>query len=445
MPNQKPVSHFTTALRSVDVQCTLLDPSKAAWFLALVLGGLYPPFKCPKHQPQGLSIGLGAWKAPPPRACISVAVPVCARVCGFARYSSLQDELLSPASLHYALPSPLRADQYWNEVAVIDAIPLAATEHDTMLEMSDMQVWSAGLTPSLVTAEDSSLECSKAEDSDATGHEWKLEGALSEEPRGPELGSLDLVEDDTVDSDATNGLIDILDQEEGQRSEEKLPGYKRQEDSTGAGQDSENEVSLVSGQQRVQARITDSPHVSQVLERSQDRPQDWEKEGSIVTYLQDAAQSSWQEEVTQGPHSFQRTITTVGGLEPSGSQEYEHMWMEQPEAGSSQADREQSQQGHTEWSQAAGSIFSQVMQGNELQNIPGEQVTEEQFTDEQGNIVTKKIVRKVVRQIDSSGADDTQEHQEVIVEGPLEDPSELEADIEYFIKHAKDHTSTPNP
>nr|XP_040124406.1 ankyrin-1 isoform X3 [Ictidomys tridecemlineatus] len=360
-------------------------------------------------------------------------------------YSSLQDELLSPASLHYALPSPLRADQYWNEVAVIDAIPLAATEHDTMLEMSDMQVWSAGLTPSLVTAEDSSLECSKAEDSDATGHEWKLEGALSEEPRGPELGSLDLVEDDTVDSDATNGLIDILDQEEGQRSEEKLPGYKRQEDSTGAGQDSENEVSLVSGQQRVQARITDSPHVSQVLERSQDRPHDWEREGSIVTYLQDAAQSSWQEEVTQGPHSFQRTITTVRGLEPSGSQEYEHVRMEQPEAGSSQADREQSQQGHTEWSQAAGSIFSQVMQGNELQNIPGEQVTEEQFTDEQGNIVTKKIVRKVVRQIDSSGADDTQEHQEVIVEGPLEDPSELEADIEYFIKHAKDHTSTPNP
>ncbi|KAM4802590.1 ankyrin-1 isoform X2 [Urocitellus parryii] len=332
-------------------------------------------------------------------------------------YSSLQDELLSPASLHYALPSPLRADQYWNEVAVIDAIPLAATEHDTMLEMSDMQVWSAGLTPSLVTAEDSSLECSKAEDSDATGHEWKLEGALSEEPRGPELGSLDLVEDDTVDSDATNGLIDILDQEEGQRSEEKLPGYKRQEDSTGAGQDSENEVSLVSGQQRVQARITDSPHVSQVLERSQDRPHDWEREGSIVTYLQDAAQSSWQEEVTQGPHSFQRTITTVGGLEPSGSQEYEHMRMEQPEAGSSQADREQSQQGHTEWSQAAGSIFSQVIQGNELQNIPGEQVTEEQFTDEQGNIVTKKIVRKVVRQIDSSGADDTQEHQEVELRG----------------------------
>ncbi|XP_037382031.1 ankyrin-1 isoform X2 [Talpa occidentalis] len=368
-------------------------------------------------------------------------------------YSSLQDELLSPASLHYALPSPLRADQYWNEVAVIDAIPLAATEHDAMLEMSDMQVWSAGLTPSLVTAEDSSLECSKAEDSDATGHEWKLEGALSEGPQGPTLGSLELVEDDTVDSDATNGLIDLLDQEEGQRSEEKLPGHKRQEDSTGAGQDSENEVSLVSGQQRVQARITESPNVSRVMETSQDRLQDWDGEGSIVSYLQDPTQGFWQEEVTRGPHSFQKTVTTVKGLEPSGSREYkkvlvsstEPVRIEQPEMESPQTDRERRRQGSREWAQEAESTLSRLVKGNEIQNIPGEQVTEEQFTDEQGNIVTKKIIRKVVRQIDSSGAGDTQEHEEVIVEGPLEDPSDLEADIDYFMKHAKDHTSTPNP
>ncbi|XP_075853489.1 ankyrin-1 isoform X2 [Microcebus murinus] len=322
-------------------------------------------------------------------------------------YSSLQDELLSPASLHYALPSPLRADQYWNEVAVIDAIPLAATEHDAMLEMSDMQVWSAGLTPSLVTAEDSSLECSKAEDSDATGREWKLEGALSEDPRGPELGSLDLMEDDTVDSDATNGLIDLLDQEEGQRSEEKLPGHRRQDDWPRAGQDAESEVSLVSGQQRVRARVTASPTVSRVTDRTRDRLQGWDEEGSIASYLQEAAQGSWQEEALPGPHSLQRTSPATHALEPSGSLQFS-------EAGSSRA-----------------------AQGNELQNIPGEQVTEEQFTDEQGNFVTKKITRKVVRQIDPSDADDTLEHEEVIVQAPPEDPRELEADIHYFMKHAK--------
>ncbi|XP_041529583.1 ankyrin-1 isoform X3 [Microtus oregoni] len=326
-------------------------------------------------------------------------------------YSSLQDELLSPASLHYALPSPLCADQYWNEVAVIDAIPLAATEHDTMLEMSDMQVWSAGLTPSLVTAEDSSLECSKAEDSDAT-QEWKLEGALSEEPQGPELGSQELVEDDTVDSDATNGLADLLGQEE--------------------------------GQQRVHARITDSPSVRQVLDRSQARTLDWDTQGSTAPHPQEAAQTSWQEEVTQGSHSVQRKITTIQGLEPGTLQEYEqvstreHVQRGPPETDSPQAAKEPSL-----WT--SESTFSQKGQGDELQNIPGEQVTEEQFTDEQGNIVTKKIIRKVVRQVDSSGAIDTQQHEEVIVEGPLVDPGDLEADIESFRKLTKDHTSTPKP
>ncbi|XP_055272622.1 ankyrin-1 isoform X1 [Moschus berezovskii] len=340
-------------------------------------------------------------------------------------YSSLQDELLSPASLHYALPSPLRADQYWNEVAVLDAIPLAGTEHDALLEMSDMQVWSAGLTPSLVTAEDSSLECSKAEDSDATGHEWKLEGALSEGPRGPTLGSLDLVEDDTVDSDATNGLIDLLDQEEGQRSEEKLPGQERQEDSAGAGQDSEREVSLVSGQQRVHARVSETPTVSWATDSSQDRVHDWDAEGSIVSYLQEAAHGSWPEEAPLGPHPFQRTVGGSPELEEGPG----------PAAEQSEVGRERRAPGPQEWTQEAGSTFS--LQGNELQNIPGEQVTEEHFTDEQGNIVTKKIVRKVVRQIDPSGADDTQELEEVISEGPLEDPSEMEADIDSFMTHAK--------
>ncbi|KAG5194477.1 hypothetical protein JEQ12_013274 [Ovis aries] len=424
-------------------------------------------------------------------------------------YSSLQDELLSPASLHYALPSPLRADQYWNEVAVLDAIPLAGTEHDALLEMSDMQVWSAGLTPSLVTAEDSSLECSKAEDSDATGHEWKLEGALSEGPRGPTLGSLDLVEDDTVDSDATNGLIDLLDQEEGQRSEEKLPGHERQEDSTSAGQDSEREVSLVSGQQRVHARVSETPTVSWATDSSQDRVHDWDAEGSIVSYLQEAAHGSPPEEAPLGPHSFQRTVSGSPELEEGPG----------PVAEQSEVGRERRPPGPQEWTQEAGGTFSLqaleawageqsrmwtfitqllvtlvllgfflvscqnvahivrgslgfvlkhvhqeldkelgeseglsddeetistrvvrrrvLLKGNELQNIPGEQVTEEHFTDEQGNVVTKKIIRKVVRQIDPSGADDTQELEEVISRGPPEDPSEMEADVDSFMTHAK--------
>ncbi|XP_009952921.1 PREDICTED: ankyrin-3-like [Leptosomus discolor] len=40
-----------------------------------------------------------------------------------------------------------------------------------------------------------------------------------------------------------------------------------------------------------------------------------------------------------------------------------------------------------------------ILKGEEAKNIPGESITEEQFTDEEGNVVTRKITRKVVRRV----------------------------------------------
>ncbi|XP_035853494.1 ankyrin-3-like isoform X43 [Sander lucioperca] len=40
-----------------------------------------------------------------------------------------------------------------------------------------------------------------------------------------------------------------------------------------------------------------------------------------------------------------------------------------------------------------------ILKGEEAKNIPGESVTEEQFTDEDGNLVTRKVIRKVVRRV----------------------------------------------
>ncbi|XP_034716799.1 ankyrin-3-like isoform X17 [Etheostoma cragini] len=40
-----------------------------------------------------------------------------------------------------------------------------------------------------------------------------------------------------------------------------------------------------------------------------------------------------------------------------------------------------------------------ILKGEEARNIPGESVTEEQFTDEDGNLVTRKVIRKVVRRV----------------------------------------------
>ncbi|NWW97496.1 ANK1 protein, partial [Caloenas nicobarica] len=344
-------------------------------------------------------------------------------------YASLQDELLSPASLHYTLPSPLRANQYWNEVAIMDAIPMAATEQDALMEMSDMQVWSSGLTPSLVTAEDSSLECSKAEDSDATS-EGRFPGQLLADAHGPDhMGSMDLVEDDTVDSDAMNGLIDLLEQEEGQRPEGKMPAGDRH---PGTGeQDPESEVSFVSVQQKVQARITASPTVSHVVERSADRLRDWNAEGSFISCLQDLTAGSWQEGVTR---RLLPTHTTATGAQ---GQEQEQVLL--PAVGLMRT-------GHgvhvTCTVLAAKGLPSPPLksllslQGNEVLHLPGEQVTEEQFTDDHGNIITRKVVRKVVRQLGPGDTGDRQEQEELILEGSLQEPQDLEAEDDHFIKYS---------
>lgn len=95
----------------------------------------------------------------------------------------MQDELLSPASLNYSLPSPLRMDQYWSEASILDGVPMATAEPDGVLDLPDLPLWASGLSPSLVAPEDSSLDCSKAED------EWDAQ------PR-PSSGSPDLEEEE---------------------------------------------------------------------------------------------------------------------------------------------------------------------------------------------------------------------------------------------------------
>lgn len=82
-------------------------------------------------------------------------------------YGLVQEELLSPASMQYSLPSPLNVEPYWQEVSSLECAPIATTEEDTLMEMSDVQVWPAGVSPSLVTVEDSSLDgSSRADDSE---------------------------------------------------------------------------------------------------------------------------------------------------------------------------------------------------------------------------------------------------------------------------------------
>uniref|UniRef100_A0A8C7FZZ0 Ankyrin 1 n=1 Tax=Oncorhynchus kisutch TaxID=8019 RepID=A0A8C7FZZ0_ONCKI len=148
-------------------------------------------------------------------------------------YGLVQEELLSPASLQYSLPSPLGAEPYWQEVSSLECAPIATTEEDILMEMSDVQVWPSGVSPSLVTVEDSSLDgSSRADDSEG-------EGEVEEVRQEP-------ADRDRVRASGAVPKVNLNGQLGGQRSE----GRRVEVAASVAGrQSSEEGLSVVSGQQ----------------------------------------------------------------------------------------------------------------------------------------------------------------------------------------------------
>ncbi|XP_071379248.1 ankyrin-1a isoform X1 [Centroberyx affinis] len=402
-------------------------------------------------------------------------------------YGLVQEELLSPASMQYSLPSPLGAEPYWQEVSSLDCAPIATTEEDTLMEMSDVQVWPSGNSPSLVAVEDSSLECSNADDSEgllglpygSLGRPASQASAASGGGVGLS-GSMELAEDDSemgVDSLSTatpaslGGTIaginlNGLNNGQGSEASSEASGVTNTTGGDGAGggggggggTGSEEGLSLVAGQQRVYARLSESPGLSCVADRNGDRSGNGGSGsggGSFLSYLQEQTGPGWipvtdptqawvgtQPKPRQAMDTMMSSVrNTVDGDQSRVSQEA----LLQPvrDMGHSEILR-----GHFRGTQPfeKGLGFPHRVpelrawddvrlrgQGDEVEDLPGEQVSEEQFTDEHGNIVTKKIVRKVVRRGKGSGEEGVQE---VSVEGSLQDANELEIDAEQFMNYA---------
>ncbi|XP_070820140.1 ankyrin-1a isoform X4 [Chaetodon trifascialis] len=423
-------------------------------------------------------------------------------------YGLAQEELLSPASMQYSLPSPLGSEPYWQEVSSLDCAPIATTEEDTLMEMSDVQVWPSGNSPSLVPVEDSSLECSNADDSEGLlGLPYGSLGRPASQASaasgggGVLSGSIELPEDDSemgVDSLSTatpaslGGTIagmnlNGLNNGQGSEASSEASAFTSMTGGDGAGggggggggggTGSVEGLSLVAGQQRVYARLSESPGLSCVADRNGDRSGNGGNGGgggSFLSYLQEQTGPGWipvtdptQAWVGNQPKPRQAIDTMMSSV-CNAVDDQSHVSQEallQPvrDMGHSEILR-----GHFRGTQPfeKGLGFPHRVpelrawddvrlkgQGDEVEDLPGEQVSEEQFTDEHGNIVTKKIVRKVVRRGKGSGEEGVQE---VSVEGSLQDAHELEVDAEQFMSYAilgrdssksspQDSTPSPKP
>ncbi|XP_044053042.1 ankyrin-1a isoform X11 [Siniperca chuatsi] len=356
-------------------------------------------------------------------------------------YGLVQEELLSPASMQYSLPSPLGAEPYWQEVSSLDCAPIATTEEDTLMEMSDVQVWPSGNSPSLVPVEDSSLECSNADDSEGLlGLPYGSLGRPASQASaasgggGVLSGSIELPEDDSemgVDSLSTatpaslGGTIaginlNGLNNGQGSEASSEASAFTSMTGGDGAGGGGGGgtgsvEGLSVAGQQRVYARLSESPGLSCVADRNGDRSGNGGNGGgggSFLSYLQEQTGPGWipvtdptQAWVGSQPKPKQAMDTMISSVCNAVDGDQSHVSQEallQPvrDMGHSEILR-----GHFRGTQPfeKGLGFPHRVpdlrawddmrlkgQGDEVEDLPGEQVSEEQFTDEHGNIVTKK-------------------------------------------------------
>uniref|UniRef100_A0AAQ6AC31 Ankyrin-1 n=1 Tax=Amphiprion ocellaris TaxID=80972 RepID=A0AAQ6AC31_AMPOC len=365
-------------------------------------------------------------------------------------YGLAQEELLSPASMQYSLPSPLGAEPYWQEVSSLDCAPIATTEEDTLMEMSDVQVWPSGNSPSLVPVEDSSLECSNADDSEGLlglpyGSLGRPASQASAASGGGVVlsGSIELPEDDSemgVDSLSTTTPASLggtiaginlngLNNGQGSEASSEASAVTGTTGGGGAGGEggggggggggeggtgSEEGLSLVAGQQRVYARLSESPGLSCVADRNGDRSGNGGNGGgggSFLSYLQEQTGPGWipvtdptQTWVGNQPKPRQAMETMMSSVRNAVDDQsrvsQEALLQPVRDMGHSEILR-----GHFRGTQPfeKGLGFPHRVpelrawddvrlkgQGDEVEDLPGEQVSEEQFTDEHGNIVTKK-------------------------------------------------------
>uniref|UniRef100_A0A8C6EPC9 Ankyrin-3 n=1 Tax=Marmota marmota marmota TaxID=9994 RepID=A0A8C6EPC9_MARMA len=418
-------------------------------------------------------------------------------------YPSLQVELETPTGLHYTPPTPFQQDDYFSDISSIESPFRTPSRLSDGLVPSQGSVEHSADGPPVVTAEDTSLEDSKMEDSvPLTGmpeavdvDESQLEDVcLSEYPQY--LGNLAGVPkdvkpaeplkqtrkvgirseqqekgksgpDEEMTEEKLKSLFEDIQLEEGVESEEmteeKVQAILKRV------QQAELEMSSITGWQNetssgnlespAQARritgglldrLDDSPDQCRdsITSYLKGEPGKFEANGTHAEVTPEAKTKSYfpesqndlgkqsaketlkpkihgsgrAEEPTSPLAAYQKSLEETSKLvieepkpcvpvsikkmsrtSPADGKPRLNLHEEEGSSGSEPKDLRDSESDSS--SEEERRVTTRVIRrrliikGEEAKNIPGESVTEEQFTDEEGNLITRKITRKVIRRI----------------------------------------------
>ncbi|KAI5627383.1 ankyrin-3 isoform X23, partial [Silurus asotus] len=320
-------------------------------------------------------------------------------------FHDISMELQSPSVFSYEPPTPLRHDDFFSEDGSLDSpgktlvrpneLSLATTSRDAL---------SSGAAPPTVVAEDTSIggRGSYSREGGSTEDDLEVPGS-DEASKHPEVFMEFAVQEQEVPPSGAHGAKEsgrsgFEEEEEEAMAQEKPKSLFK---GTNLEEGSENEIS----KEKVQADLSQ-------MEQA-------EKEMSWISGLQEGLSSLSQEVAASVLHAetqmqqdrSQKPTSTPSVLQAERQngdhtelqaqasslhepQEPPRLWANQNilncfQQGAHKDNDSSSDEEHT----VTTRVYRRrvILKGDQAKNIPGESVTEEQFTDEEGNIVTRKV------------------------------------------------------
>ncbi|XP_037599299.1 ankyrin-3 isoform X3 [Cebus imitator] len=342
-------------------------------------------------------------------------------------YPSLQVELETPTGLHYTPPTPLQQDDYFSDISSIESPFRTPSRLSDGLVPSQGNIEHSTDGPPVVTAEDTSLEDSKLEDSVPLTEmpeavdvdESQLEDVCLSWQNETSSGNLELP---AQARRVTGGLLDRLDDSPDQ-CRDSITSYLKGEagkfEANGSHTEitpeaktkpyfpeSQNDIGKQNTKETLKPKIHGSGHV--------------EEPASPLAAYQKSLEETSKLVIEETKPCVPVSMKKMSRTSPPDGKPRLNLHEEEGSSGSEQKvkssgaaltrmtaccykdlkDSESDSSSEEERRVTTRVIRRRlIIKGEEAKNIPGESVTEEQFTDEEGNLITRKITRKVLRRI----------------------------------------------
>ncbi|CAO2608359.1 Ank3 [Lemmus lemmus] len=343
-------------------------------------------------------------------------------------HPSLQVELETPMGLYCTPPAPFQQDDHFSDISSIES-PFRTPSRlsDGLTPSQGILERSAG-EPPVVTAEDTSLEDSKLEDSVTVPEmasprdvdESQLKDVCLSWQNETSSGSL---ESPTQARRITGGLLDRLDDSSDQ-VRDSITSYLKGEPGKFEANGSHVEVTPEAkaksffpesqndiGKQSIKENLKPKIHGSGRTEEPASPLAAYQKslEETSKFVIEDAPKPCVPVSMKKMTRTSADGKARLNLHEDEGSSGSEPKQVKSPGAALTRMtaccykDLRNSESGSS--SEEERRVTTRVIRrrviikGEEAKTIPGESVTEEQFTDEEGNLITRKITRKVIRRI----------------------------------------------